>query len=70
MVLLQLPAARMAAADRLVFHGANPARARLCEKALRILEDELSSPSKMERTADVIRRIEAMRFAWGVSDGT
>jgi hypothetical protein len=67
MLLLQVVAAGAAGIERLVLHLPGRAGAEALDAALRLIRDELAGPSLA--TSDVLRRIVARRFAWGVSDG-
>jgi hypothetical protein len=71
MALLQVLAARMAGLDRLVFHTFDgPGSAALAD-AQDILSGEVGDAAAGEKwvTSEVLDRIEALGFAWGVSDG-
>ena len=68
MALLQVLAGGMARLDSLVFHvGAQGGRAPL-DNSLRLLAGDLATGSPMA-TLQLVERIEAMGFEWGVSDG-
>ena len=69
MALLQVLAARMAGLERLVFHTGDSGGRRPLDEALRLMREELRADPEMS-TRELIARIEAMGFAWGVSDGT
>jgi len=68
MAALQILAARMAALDVLVFHTGDEGGEEALRAAQAVIDEELSDGAG-NRTADVIERIAARGFAWGVSDG-
>jgi hypothetical protein len=68
MALLQRIAARLAELDRLVVHSFDAEGTRAWEEA-RALEQRLAPPGATVESAALARTIEAMGFAWGVSDG-
>lgn len=67
MTLLQVVAAGAAGVERLVFHLPGERGAAALETALETIREVLAGPSVA--TAEVVRRLVAKRFAWGVSDG-
>jgi len=67
MALLQMIAAQMASADRVVFHAVSDAGVRTLEVARRSAAETLGGSTIP--TAELIERIERLGFAWGVSDG-
>jgi hypothetical protein len=69
MSLLQLLAAGMVGVDRLVFHTIGPEGAAPFEEALRIVREELAPAGELT-SAELIDRITAMGFHWGMSNGT
>jgi Poly (ADP-ribose) glycohydrolase (PARG) len=68
MALLQVVAARMAGLDRLAFHTGAPGGRGPLDEALRLVGKEAAAGTS-STTADLIVRMEAMGFEWGVSDG-
>lgn len=67
MLLLQAVAAGAAGVARLVLHLPGEGGEAALESALRVIREELAGPPIV--TDDVVRRLVAKRFAWGVSDG-
>jgi hypothetical protein len=67
MMILQVLAAQMAGTDRLVLHTVRADGARTLRAALAVIKEQLG-PATMT-TTDLIARVEAMRYQWGVSDG-
>lgn len=67
MLLLQVVAAGAAGVERLVLHLPGTKGADALEAALNVIREELAGPSIA--TAELVRRLVARRFAWGVSDG-
>jgi hypothetical protein len=67
MTALQLLAARLAGISRLVFHTVDRAGAGPIEEARRVVEPLAVAGAGV---ADVVRAIDALELAWGVSDGT
>jgi hypothetical protein len=65
MAMVQLLAADMAGVDRLVLHVGDPSGRTHVERALALAPDLASATS----AAELIAGVEAMGFAWGVSDG-
>jgi hypothetical protein len=70
MTLLQLLAARLARLDRLVFHTVSEQGAGPFRQALQILDENLLLEAEVPTLAEVERRILALRFEWGTSNGT
>ena len=68
MALLQVVAARMVGLDRLVFHTGDPNGRAPLEEALRLLREDLGAELRLT-TRELVARIEAIGFEWGVSDG-
>lgn len=66
---LQLLAARLSGVDRLVFHTFDEAGSEDYTRALRIVEEDLLADEGLEGVGDILARVEAMGFEWGVSDG-
>lgn len=67
MLLLQVVAAGAAGVERLVLHLPGSGGAAALEAAAGVIREELSGPSIA--TDELVRRLVARRFAWGVSDG-
>ena len=67
MAMLQIVAAQMAGLERLVFHTFDAAGTMALRAALDRIEHELAGQTL--NTAELLRRIVAMGFRWGVSDG-
>ncbi|MFN8177613.1 MAG: hypothetical protein U0167_06790 [bacterium] len=67
MALLQMIAAQMAEVDRLVFHAVSAAGVKTLETARARAAEALGGSTLP--TAELIERIEALGFTWGVSDG-
>ncbi len=67
MAALQLLAARLANVDRIIFHTFDRTGGAALEEA-NTLVDRLARQD--ERVADSVGAIDALEFAWGVSDGT
>lgn len=68
MSLLQLVAAAMAGVDRLVFHTIGPEGEAPFFAALRIVDDELAPLGDLP-TEELLDRVLAMGFSWGMSNG-
>jgi hypothetical protein len=68
MTLLQALAAAMAGLDRLVFHTGAPGGRVPLDRAVKLLREEIAIGGTAD-TRELIERIEAMAFEWGVSDG-
>jgi hypothetical protein len=68
MAMLQLLAASMAEVTRVVFHAIGPEADGPFEEARRIVLEELGPLGELT-SADLIDRITAMGFKWGMSDG-
>lgn len=68
MVLLQLLAASLSQIDRLVFHIGDTTGIQAFINAQEIFEQLVSNTSSVE-IYDVLEKIYAMKFQWGVSDG-
>ena len=66
MALLQLFAAKLATVNTLVFHTFNSTGTAAYQKAQQILQKLLATNKPVQQIMD---EIEAMKFAWGVSDG-
>lgn len=69
MSLLQLLAAHLAQVNRLVFHTGNANGADKLITAQKLLEQDLAPVDSQVKISDLITKIEAMGFQWGVSDG-
>jgi hypothetical protein len=69
MAALQLIATEMAGVDQLAFHSAWPADEGSLKEAERVLRDVAGSPREIP-TAALIEHLAAMRFPWGVGNGT
>ena len=67
MTMLQVIASGLAGVERLVFHTSGEAGTAAFDSAVHLLEKELAGPSAIPR--ELIRRIAAMGFRWGRSDG-
>lgn len=67
MALLQLIAAAMAGVDRVVFHTVSEEGAPSFAEALRVLRDELAPLGEIT-TDELLDRIVAMGFSWGMSE--
>ncbi|MBK9964863.1 MAG: hypothetical protein IPP07_08140 [Holophagales bacterium] len=67
MTALQALAAGAAGVDRLVFHASGKQGAAALDDALRCLREDLGGAPI--RSADLVRRIAAIGFEWGESDG-
>jgi Poly (ADP-ribose) glycohydrolase (PARG) len=70
MVLLQLIAANLANIDRLVFHIGDENNTRDFEKAKELLEQFLRSINIDISIPILISKIQAMKFQWGIGNGT
>lgn len=68
MAMLQILAARFACIDRLIFHTVDADGAESWEDALRWGAERVWT-SGTERVEDLVARLVAMEFAWGISDG-
>ncbi len=68
MAILQAIAAQMAGLDRLVFHVGHPDGMAPLEEALRVMREDFGAAGRLP-TPDLIDRIAAAGFEWGVSDG-
>ena len=66
MAMLQILAAGMAGIKSLVFHTVTPAGTKFLERAEALIRERLAT---VANTPDIIDRIAAMGFKWGVSDG-
>ncbi len=69
MALLQLLAARLAQIDRLIFHTGDLAGSQALATAHKILERDFATSSFCLEVANLLAKIEAMKFHWGVGDG-
>ncbi len=69
MALLQVLAAAIAGLDLLAFHTGGPGGGAPLDEAFRILRDDLATRLPMP-THELVGRLEAFGFEWGVSDGT
>jgi len=67
MAMLQVIAAGAAGVDRLVFHAPGDSGAAALDSALRVIRETFSGEPVSD--ADLVRRIAAMGFGWGESDG-
>ena len=70
MALLQLVAAHLARVDSLVFHTGDSGGADVFRKAERLCRKTLRLGAASLSASDLLARIEAMGFSWGVSKGT
>jgi len=68
MAMLQMLAAGMAGVDRLVFHTVSKEGNGSFDEAMRILREELAAEGEVG-SQQLLDRIEAMGFQWGMSDG-
>lgn len=68
MSLLQLIAAGMAGVDRVIFHTVSVEGAPAFEEALQILRDDLAPLGELS-SDELLDRLVAMEFRWGMSDG-
>ncbi|MBJ6799759.1 poly(ADP-ribose) glycohydrolase [Geomonas propionica] len=68
MTMLQLVAAKMAGIDLLVFHAGDLDGCRDVEEAVGIMDSTLGNTGKIP-VGELVDRIEALGFRWGVSDG-
>lgn len=68
MTILQGLAAAMAGVDRLVFHTGDPV-GNAAIREMRAIFDEGPLDGVVTHLSELIRRLEALGFAWGVSDG-
>ena len=68
MTTLQMIAAEMAGVERIVFHTGDPSGAAAIREMRRLFEMDLVGGSAIA-VRELIRRIEAAGFEWGVSDG-
>lgn len=66
MIVLQLCAARLAGADKIVIHTYNDAGMRHYQKALKMLSELTASECTVEA---LIGKLQAIGFQWGESDG-
>lgn len=69
MPALQLLGARLGGVDRLVFHTFDAAGSEDYARALALVEDELLAGDEAKSVGDILARVEAVGFEWGVSDG-
>ncbi|MBN1192179.1 MAG: hypothetical protein JXA36_00590 [Coriobacteriia bacterium] len=69
MSLLQILAAGMAGVDRFVFHTVNAEGAPPFDEALRIVREELAPAGQMT-AGELLDRVSAMGFMWGMSNGS
>ncbi|MDJ1184339.1 hypothetical protein [Roseofilum casamattae] len=69
MTILQLLAAHFAGVDRLVFHTGSSTSDRDFATACEICDRDLLPPNSTIEIPELIDRIHAMGFLWGVSDG-
>lgn len=69
MALLQLLAARLARIDRLVFHTGDTTGSQALANAKQILDRDLAIGDSSIQVSDLLTKIQAMKFQWGVSDG-
>lgn len=67
MTLLQLLAADAAGVERLVLHLPGAGGVAALDAARKVIREELDVATMA--TEEIVRRVVAMRFAWGVSDG-
>jgi hypothetical protein len=65
MTLVQILAADLAGASRMVFHIGDPSGRTTVERAMALAPDLATATS----AAQLIARVEALGLAWGVSDG-
>ncbi len=68
MATLQILAAEIAGLERLVFHTFDAPGTKAPDAARVLIEGTLASGSVID-TGELIRRVAAMGFEWGVSDG-
>ncbi len=69
MALFQLLAARIAQIDRLIFHTGDLVGAQALAKAHEILDRDFGVDRCYFETSELLAKIEAMKFHWGVGDG-
>ena len=69
MSLLQILAAQMAGVDRLVFHTVSAEGGAPFDEAVRIVTDDLAQPGGVS-SAELLDRIVAMGFEWGMTNGS
>jgi hypothetical protein len=69
MALLQCLAAHVSRVDRLVFHSFDRAGSEALTMARQILEQQLLSQGEQYEIQELLGKIHAMKFRWGVSDG-
>lgn len=69
MALLQLLAARLARINRLVFHTGDSTGSQALATARQILDRDLAIGNSSIQVSDLVIKIDAMKFQWGVSDG-
>ena len=67
MAMLQVIAAGAAGVDRLVFHASGDPGAAALDSSLRTIRENFAGAPMSD--VDLVRRIAAMSFEWGVSDG-
>jgi tetratricopeptide (TPR) repeat protein len=69
MALLQILGAYMSNVTWLVFHAGDQAGAQCFSESLRVMQEELAAGQQRQNVAQLIARIEARGYEWGVSDG-
>ncbi|MFB2922453.1 hypothetical protein [Aerosakkonema funiforme] len=69
MALLQLLAARFAQINRLVFHTGDTTGSQAFATARKILDRDLAIGDSSIQVSDLLNKIHAIKFQWGVSDG-
>jgi hypothetical protein len=67
MAMLQVVASGLAQVDRLAFHSVDPAGTGALHQALALLPD--LAGDRPTPVPELIRRIVARRFEWGMTDG-
>lgn len=70
MAILQVIAAEMAGVGQLVFHSGGSAEEASLKEAMGVLEGTLAASGEVVTATALIERLVAMRFAWGVGNGT
>ena len=69
MAILQMIAAEMAGLERLVMHTFDASGTKALDEATAVIRTELEKGSLVQ-TDQLIERIVAFGFEWGISDGT
>jgi hypothetical protein len=69
MALLQIAAAKTANIDRMVYHTFSNEYSNAYREALDLLSQKLIPDDKRITTQSLLKKIQALGFKWGVSDG-